>query len=73
MVSKTLVCKSLIDFDEASIPYNELEFFDWSSIVANSPWGLMYIMHGLVILVHRNVQVTTITIGYIQFRQGFKF
>ena len=32
----------------------------------------MYIAYGLVILVHRNIQVTTITIGYIQLRQGFE-
>ena len=67
-----LVCKSLIDFNEAFIPYNELQFFDWPSIVAHSPAGLMYIAHGLVMLVHRNIQVTTITIGYIQLRQGFE-
>ena len=67
-----LVCKSLIDFNEAFIPYNELQFFDWPSIVAHSPAGLMYIAYGLVILVHRNIQVTTITIGYIQLRQGFE-
>ena len=32
----------------------------------------MYIAYGLAILVHRNIQVTTITIGYIQLRQGFE-
>ena len=29
-----LVCKSLIDFNEAFIPYTELQFFDRPSIVA---------------------------------------
>ena len=67
-----LVCKSLIDFNEAFTSYNEWQFFDWPSIVAHSPAGLMYIVYGLVILVHRNIQVTTITIGYIQLRQGFE-
>ena len=38
-----LVCKSLIDFNEVFIPYNELQFFDWPSIAAHSPAGLMYI------------------------------
>ena len=60
------------DFNEAFIPYNEFQFFDWPSIVAHSSAGLMYIAYGLVILVHRNIQVTTITIGYIQLRQGFE-
>ena len=46
----------------------------------------MYIVYGLVILVHRNIQATTLTIdymqlniqvttskiGYIQFRQGLE-
>ena len=67
-----LVCNSLIDFNEAFIPCNELQLFDWPRIVAHSPAGLMYIMHGLVILGHRNIQVTYITIGYIQLRQGFE-
>ena len=62
----------LIVFNEAFIPYNELQFLDWSSIVVHSPTGLMYIAYGLVILVHRNIQVTTLTIGYIQFCQGFE-
>ena len=54
------------DFNEAFIPYNEFQFFDWPSIVAHSPAGLMYIAYGLVILVHRNILLTTITIGYIK-------
>ena len=29
-----LVCKSLIDFNKAFIPYNALQFFEWPSIVA---------------------------------------
>ena len=33
----------VIDFNEAFIPYSELQFFDWPSIVAHSPVGLMYI------------------------------
>ena len=32
----------------------------------------MYIAYDLVIMVHRNIQVTTITIGYIHLRQGFE-
>ena len=67
-----LVCKSSIDFIEVFIPYNELQFFDWPGIVVHSPAGLMDIAHGLVILVHRNIQVTTITIDYIQLCQGFE-
>ena len=67
-----LFCKSLIDFNGAFIPYNELQYFDCPSIVEHSPARLMYIAHGLVILVHRNIQVITITIGYIQLRQGFE-
>ena len=66
------VCKSLIDFNEAFTPYNEKQFFDWPSIVVHSSAWLMCIAYGLVILVHRNIQVTTITINYIQFRQGFE-
>ena len=62
---------SLIDFNEAFIPYSELQFFDWPSTVAHTPAGLMHIAYWLVILVHRNIQVTTITIVYIQLRQGF--
>ena len=74
MLSKNyaLVCKWLIHFSEAFIPYNELQFFDWPSIVVHSPVGLMYIVYGLVILVHGNIQVTTITIIYIQLREGFE-
>ena len=67
-----LVCEVQIDFNKAFIPYNELQFFDWPSTVAHSPAGAMYIAYGLVILVHRNIQVATITIGYIQLRQGFE-
>ena len=67
-----LVCKSLIDFNEAFIPYNELQFLDYPSIIAHSPKGPINIMYGLVILVHRNIQVTTIIISYIQFRRGFE-
>ena len=66
--SYALFFKSLIGINEAFIPYNELQFFDWNSIVTHSPTGLMYIAYGLMIL----VQVTTITIGYIQLRQGFE-
>ena len=51
--------KSLIDFNESLIPYNELQFLDRPSIVAHSPAA------GLVVLVHRNIQVTTLTIVYI--------
>ena len=65
-----LLCKSLIDFNEVFIPYNELQVLDWPSIVAHSPAGLMYITYGLVVLVHRNIQVTPIMFGYIQLRQG---
>ena len=62
--------KSLIYFNKAFIPYKELQFFDWPSIwLTHSPAELMYIAYGLVILVHGNIQVTTITIGYIQLRQ----
>ena len=60
------------DFNEAFIPYNELHFLDWSSIVAHSPGGLMYIVYGLVILAHINIQVTILTIGYIQVCQGLE-
>ena len=67
-----LLCKSLIDFSEAFIPYNEQQLLDWSSIVAHSPSGLMYIVYELVILVHRNIQVTTIIIRYIQLQQDFE-
>ena len=67
-----LVCKSLIDFNEVFIPYNEQQYLDWSSIVVHSPSGLMYIVYELVILVHRNIQVTTIIIRYIQLQQDFE-
>ena len=32
----------------------------------------MNIAYRLAILVHRNIQVTTLMIGYIQFPQGFE-
>ena len=64
--------KSLIDFNQVFIPYNELQFLDWPIIVAHSPAGLMYYAYGLVILVHRNIQVTNITMGYNQLSQGFE-
>ena len=67
-----LICKLLIDFDEAFIPYIELQFFYWPSIVAHLLAGLMYIAYGLVILFHRNIQVIVITINYIELRQGFE-
>ena len=63
---------SVINFNEAFIPYNELQFFEWPSIVAYSPAGLIYIAYGLVILVHGTIQATAITAGYIQLRQGFE-
>ena len=53
-------CKSLFDFSEAFIPYNEPQSLDRPSIVVHSPAGLMYIAYRLVILVHRNIKVTTI-------------
>ena len=65
-----LVWKSLIYFTKAFIPYKELQFIDWPSTwLTQSPAGLMYIAYGLVMLVHGNIQVTTITIGSIQLRQ----
>ena len=67
-----VVCKSLIDFNEALISDNELQFFDWPSIVAHSLVRLRCVVYGLVILVHRNIQVTIITIGYIQICLGFE-
>ena len=70
LFNPAFTCKSLIDFNEAFIPYNKLQFLDWPRIVAHSPTGQMYIAYGLVILVHRNIQV--ITIGYIQFCQGMQ-
>ena len=57
-----LIFKSLIDFNEAFAPYNERQFFDWLSIVVYSPPELTYIVYGLMILVHRNIQVATVTI-----------
>ena len=57
---------------EAFIPYNELQFLDWTNIDVHSPAELMYTALRLVIQVHRNIQVTTLTIGYIQFHQGFE-
>ena len=63
-----LVCKSLILMKL----YSDLQLFDWPSIVVHSPEGLMYIANGLVILINRNIQVTTITIDYIQLCQGFE-
>ena len=38
------ICKSLIDFNEDFIPYNELQFLGWPTIVARSTAGLMYIV-----------------------------
>ena len=38
----------------------------------HSPAGLICIAYRLRLLVHRNIQVTTITIGYIQLCQGFE-
>ena len=73
MVSKLCTRLKVINwFSDIFIPYSELQFFDWPSIIAHLPAGLMYIVYGLVRLVHRNIQVTTITIGYIQLRQGFE-
>ena len=62
-----LICKSLIDFNETFIPYNELQFLGWSLA---SPTGLMYIAYTLVILVQRNIQVTIMAISQIQLSQG---
>ena len=67
-----LFCKSLIDFNEAFIPYNELQLFSWPNIVAHSLAAVICIANGLVILVHRNIQVTILLIGYIQLCQGFE-
>ena len=70
MISKIkLACKSFIDFNEAFSPYNELQFFDLPRIVAHSLAGLMYITDRLVIVVYRNIKVTTIMIDYIQLHQ----
>ena len=54
------------------IPCNELQFLDWPSIFVHSPAELMYVTYWLVIPVHRNIPVTTLTICYIQFHQGFE-
>ena len=72
MVSKFMRL-SVSHYNEAFIPYNELQFLDWPSIVAHSPPGLMYIVYGLVVPTHRNIQVTALMIGYIQFRQSFEY
>ena len=69
--NKKRVSKFVRSSDEAFIPCNEMQLLDWPSIVAHSPAGLMHIGYELVTLVHRNMQVTNLTIGYIQFRQGF--
>ena len=62
--------KSLIYFTKAFIPYKELQLIDWPSIwLTQSPAGLMYIAYGLVMLVHGNIQATSITIGSIQLCQ----
>ena len=73
-VSKIIVLirKSLSDFNEAFIPYNELQFLDWPSVVAHSSTGLMYIVYGIARMVHRKIQVTIIMINYIQLGQDFK-
>ena len=47
-----------------------LPLWETLSIVVHSPAGLMYIAYELVILVHINIQVTNLMIGYIQFHQG---
>ena len=49
---------------------NKLQFLGGPSIVPHSPAVLIHIVYGLVILVHRNIQVTTIMIGNIQLRPG---
>ena len=46
-----------------------MQVLDWPSIVVHSPVGLVY---GLVRLVYGNIQVTTLTNGYIQFHQDFE-
>ena len=33
----------------------------------------MYIVYGLLVLVHRNIQVIALMVGYIQSSQGFEF
>ena len=69
---KLCACLEVINFNEAFIPHDELQFLDWPSIAAHPPTGLMYVAYGLVILVHRNIQVTTLRIDYIQFRQDLE-
>ena len=55
------------------MPCNKLQFLDRPRIFAHLSTELMYIAYELVMLVHRNIQVTTLTtIGYIQFRKGFE-
>ena len=58
-----LICKSLIDFNEAFTPYNELQFLDWPIIVAHSPAGLMYVSYGLVILHYLNNLLHSVSPG----------
>ena len=62
-----------IDFNEAYITYNELHFSGWPNNIVHPPSGWIYIVYGSVILVHRNIQVTTIIIGDIQLPQGLEF
>ena len=64
-----LTCTSLIDFNEAFITYNQLQFLGRPSILTHKADVYAY---GLVVLVHRNIQVTTIMIGYTQLCQGFE-
>ena len=45
-----IVCKLLTNFNEAFIPYNELQLGS-PSIVVHSPARLTYIAYGLVMLV----------------------
>ena len=68
----TMNNKGLIAFTEAFISYNELQFLDWPNTVAHSLADLTHITYGLVMLFQRNNRVTTITIGYNQFPQGFE-
>ena len=57
---------------EAFFRYNELHFLRLTHHCWALTPGLMYVAYGLVILVHKNIKVTTLTIGYIQFHQGFE-
>ena len=57
-----LVYKSLIDFNEAFTRYNELQFLGCAIIVVHLLAVLMYVTYQLVILVHRNIQVTALKI-----------